>query len=168
MRPVGVPTNLQFLKSTILGLPHYDLPWYCYPCIDWDRGICGTGYGSIKRRQIEEKVHRVAWELANGPIPKGMMVCHHCDRRICYSPAHLFIGSALDNSRDMDAKGRDRRNFGPKGEKCGLAKLTTVQVLRIRDIYSAGGISQTKLGGMFGVTQGAIFSIVNRKTWASV
>lgn len=77
------------------------------------------------------KAHRVAYELANGPIPKGdgphgTVVMHSCDNPLCCNPAHLSIGTQADNLRDMAEKGRR------KGEKSPHAKLTEEQALYIK------------------------------------
>jgi hypothetical protein len=60
--------------------------------------------------------HRVAWEIANGSIPDGLFVLHHCDNRACVNPEHLFLGTNWDNIRDMRAKGRDYRMMKPRSE----------------------------------------------------
>ncbi len=64
------------------------------------------GYGRLKVDGHYIAAHRIAWAEAFGPIPAGLMACHHCDNRPCCNPAHLFIGSAADNLRDAFAKGR--------------------------------------------------------------
>ena len=64
--------------------------------------------------------HRKAWAEANGPIPEGLQVLHHCDNPRCYNVEHLFLGTQADNLRDMVAKGRSaeqQKQFCPEGHE---------------------------------------------------
>lgn len=65
-------------------------------------GIIGPpgGHGSPIR------AHRLSWELANGPIPSGMVICHSCDEPRCVRPEHLFLGTQRDNLFDARSKGK--------------------------------------------------------------
>src|SRR5690606_18431715 len=68
-----------------------------------------SGYGKLAMRPGPPTgAHRVSWQLHNGPIPEGMWVLHSCDNPKCVRPDHLFLGTPLDNSRDMVSKGRER------------------------------------------------------------
>ncbi len=64
------------------------------------------GYGSFRYGSTGWRAHRLAWHLAKGPIPEGLLVCHTCDVRICCNPDHLFLGTVHDNNRDKAEKGR--------------------------------------------------------------
>lgn len=78
-------------------------------CWVWKASTGSSGYGQFTLNGRRVNAHRVAWILANGPIPNGDFVCHHCDNRRCVNPKHLFLGDARANIRDMWSKGRGRR-----------------------------------------------------------
>lgn len=100
-------------------------------CWLWTGARHPQGYGFIKRKDgTQLRAHRVAYELAYGPIPPGLQVCHRCDNPRCIRPGHLFLGTARDNAADMVAKGRAARNAG---ERNGGALLTRPQVVQIRE-----------------------------------
>lgn len=56
--------------------------------------------------------HRVAYEIANGPIPDDLWVLHSCDNPPCCNPSHLRVGTYKDNVRDRVE--RDRSKGGRK------------------------------------------------------
>jgi HNH endonuclease len=131
------------------------------------RGSGWGNYGCInsggKGRPL--LAHRVSWEIANGPVPDGMLVCHHCDNPPCVNPRHLFLGTQSDNMNDCSAKGRVR---SPKsrGETHPMAKLTKAKVLLIR--AARGEKSARELALRLGVCRNSIHNIWSGRTWSSV
>ena len=77
-------------------------------CWLWKKSTSGKGYGQTAYNRKHLRSHRVAYEFAYGPIPKGMKVLHSCDNPPCCNPGHLFLGTTKDNSVDMVAKGRSK------------------------------------------------------------
>lgn len=67
----------------------------------------GRDYGMVWVDGRNRSAAQVAWELAWGvPFPQGMDACHHCDVPRCVRPEHIFPGTAADNARDAETKGR--------------------------------------------------------------
>lgn len=84
----------------------------------------------------------MAWELVNGPIPDGKLVCHKCDNKLCCNPAHFFIGSCKDNTQDMLSKGR--HYVSPEGrERTRLAKIGKPRPPEVRAKLSAANKGKT-------------------------
>src|SRR5882762_2045859 len=74
-------------------------------CWLWLGAKDARGYGRVGADQAEgggtRLSHRVAYELTHGKIESSLFVCHSCDNPSCCNPKHLFVGTALDNNRDM-------------------------------------------------------------------
>ena len=141
-------------------------------------------YGRVKWRGRMWLAHRVAWILAHGPIPlgeghHGTCVLHRCDTPLCCNPAHLFLGTQIENIRDRDQKGRHRAAVGERngththpervvrGDVHPNAKLTVADVLDIRR-RAAAGEPKAALARAFGVSPCTIRNVVVRRTWAHV
>jgi hypothetical protein len=128
------------------------------------RALKGDDFcGSISVNGRMEAAPRVSFEMHNGTIPPGMYVCHHCDNPPCVNPAHLFLGTPLDNVRDKLKKGRQR--YCPAiGEKCGTSKLTESQVLSAV-AKRRSGTSPRRIAKELGVSEWAIYDILSGRNW---
>lgn len=133
-------------------------------CWGWLGSKDDKGYGQIYGNGRLIRAHRLSWSMVNGEIPKGMYVCHHCDNPSCANPAHLFLGTCLDNVRDKIAKGRDKTG-DHKGMKSSTAKLTDFQVEEILRTPYQGRGSYIKLAKFYGVGAGSISKIKTGKSW---
>jgi hypothetical protein len=75
-------------------------------CWLWQGFVQKTGYGDVSYRGRQRRIHRVMYEICNGPLIPGLDVCHSCDNPSCINPAHLWQGTTQENMRDASAKGR--------------------------------------------------------------
>lgn len=130
-------------------------------CWEWQGGLNRpNGYGQLSNgRNRSVRAHRAAYEIAVGPIPQGLLVCHRCDNPKCCNPTHLFLGTSADNVADKVAKNRQLL-----GEKIWTAKLKPEQVPAIR----ASAEPTHLIAIEFGVSESTIQLIKSKKVWVSV
>lgn len=95
-----------------------------------------------------------------GEIPPGLHVLHKCDVTRCVNPDHLFLGTHLDNVRDMVNKKRHQW-----GEKHHNNKYTEEQIKLWRSLYDDKRGSVRKLANQFNVSYGCMKDILNGTNW---
>ncbi len=110
-------------------------------CLEFVGAKNAFGYGIIRVAGKNKMAHRVAWEIANGQIPEGMLVCHRCDNPPCCNAAHLFIGTQLDNVRDMWTKDRGSR-FNSLKTHCPHGHPYEDALVIVR--YDRGGVTERR------------------------
>src|SRR5580692_2166289 len=146
-------------------------------CWPWGGNHNAHGYGFlvIGGRGKRVLAHRFSYEMHKGLIPTGLFVLHACDNPPCVNPAHLFLGTHKDNTRDSMEKGRhsppprspdhfSNTEKWKRGEEHYCAKLTENEVKSIR--ISAEG--PRALARHFGVSKSLIYAIKKRTVWKHV
>lgn len=142
-------------------------------CWEWKLKADSGGYARVQidgRGSPRVMVHRMAWELVRGPVPAGMWVLHKCDNRKCVrvstddEQSHLFLGTPLDNTRDMFEKGRANK---ARGERHGNARLMEKDVVLMRRLH-AEGTSLAELAVRFAVHPVYVDKVVKKQRWAHV
>ena len=148
-------------------------------CWEWKAARNKNGYGEVRWGGASARSHRVAYELANGPIPAGLAVCHACDNPPCCNPAHLFLGTSQENTADRVAKGRSARVAGDangshlhpealwRGSRNHQSKLTEPAVVDIRQRLAAGE-SHRSIARSYGVVRETISAIARGQRWRHV
>ncbi len=137
------------------------------------------GYGSVGimiRKGVRKNfpAHLLARWLTTGEWPGRLETCHSCDSRypmgdityrLCCNPAHLWIGTHRENMADMMAKGRHHNGPRPRGVTQWKAAFTEAEVLEIRRLFAAGGITLQSLADQHSVSKHCIHCVITRKTW---
>lgn len=133
-------------------------------CWIWMGAHATKGYGEIKipktRRQIP--AHRLSYLIHRGSIPSGKCVLHRCDNPACVNPAHLFIGTKMDNALDMVSKMRHCY-----GERQGGHKLTEQEVVDIHKLIKLG-VKQKQIAKIFNIGEMQISRIKRGHRWKHV
>lgn len=150
---------LQRFEQKVERIPFFE-------CHVWNASSLKSGYGKfVTKSGSWELAHRVAYKLYAGDIAKGMSVLHKCDNPSCVNPKHLYLGNYKDNARDREDRNRSNH---VSGMKHGRNKLTSSQVLEIRDLYDTGKYSCFRLASIYDVNHKTVYDIVNRKIWKTL
>ena len=141
--------------------------WRDQPCRLATKHVREDGYAWVyEKGRHGVLAHRLAWEGAYGPIPKGLQVQHLCDadyppgditNRRCTEPTHLQLGTPHENNLHMVDTGR-----APHG------KLSRWEVLTIRALFRTGQINPRELAEAFGIPRPTAYNIVAGRTWSAL
>lgn len=112
-------------------------------CWEWLGNKTLDGYGRLQVGGSRRRAHRIAYELARGPIPPGLVLDHLCRNRSCVNPEHLEPVTDRENilrgnglaacaaARDTCARGHPltddntyRPPSNPNERKCRICKTT--------------------------------------------
>lgn len=117
-------------------------------CWLWLLSPGSHGYGQAWNGATITTAHRMAYEAFVGPIPGKMLVQHSCDSKWCVNPDHLSLGTDASNAEDKRRKGRAAKKLTPSDRQDVIFK------------YQTGCFTQRQLARIFGVTQRAIWMVL--------
>lgn len=136
-------------------------------CWPWTAAVGSRGYGKFSWRVGRGvchtvNAHRLMLQMKEGPFPAHLVVRHTCDNPICVNPAHLLLGTALDNAHDKVERQRQAC-----GEENGRAMIDESVVVEIRR-RAAAGESICALAQDIGLGESATLAAVRGLTWKHV
>ena len=122
-------------------------------CIPWLAGKTAGGYGimTYAGKHGRTTAHRIAWVLKRGDIPPEILVLHKCDNPSCVNVEHLFLGSQLQNVKDMVGKKRHAWRDGTPWQD-----MYAEDWERVADIRMDSRYTQQEVADYFGVSKGLI------------
>lgn len=127
-------------------------------CMLWLAARDPLGYGRFSAGTSRAALaHRVAFQIATGDDPTGLVVMHRCDTPSCVAPDHLQLGTHADNIADKVAKGRHAWP-AMAGENNPNAKITDAQASDILALL-AEGRQIKEVAALYGVKADTISAI---------
>lgn len=110
-------------------------------CTEWPFSrSCRGEYGQVRFDGRVRKAHQVAFILAYGREPSGL-VRHTCDNPPCVNPAQLLEGTSAENMADARNRGRI-----PRGVQRPNGKGTPSTAEEIRSSDESGRSIAARLG----------------------
>lgn len=141
-----------------LSIAHEELCW------EWTGWKNEKGYGRLRYQKTNWFAHRLAYAMTyNVVLEPTDIVMHICNNPRCCNPAHLKLGTILENNLQKIVENRaNLRNRKSRWKKLSHEEVLTVK-LRLKNGH---GISN--LAYDFSVTTQCIRNIKNNVTWKSV
>lgn len=151
LRTIDLTESVCLRFQSKIGKPNPD------GCIIWLGTLNNVGYGqlSMGTGRGMRYAHRIAWVMKHGDLESEWFVLHQCDQPRCVNAEHLFLGTALDNTRDMVAKKRHPWRQGTRWQR-----LNAIDGERICDLRSAG-CTQQQIADWFGVSRPLVSMILS-------
>lgn len=107
-------------------------------CLIWVGHVNRGGYGATFVKGKFKTAHRMAFELAHGPIPEGGQIDHLCHNKACVEVAHLRLTSAKENLENLrGAKSNSSSGVRGVSWRKDVGKWA-VQVMHNRRNYRGG------------------------------
>lgn len=137
-------------------------------CIEWPLNK-QTRYGKKRFGGKLYATHRLAYAWAHWDgvgdwkaLPADMVVMHTCDNPACCNPAHLRLGTQVENIKDMERKGRGNRSRpGAENPAC---KLTEADIREIRSAKKWYGYLDA-MSAKYGVDKSQLTRIRRGEAW---
>lgn len=139
-------------------------------CLERTKNVTQNGYGEISLG-VGRRVyaHRLAWQLSRGAIPADKWVLHRCDNRRCVNIDHLYLGTVVENARDMRERGRHFSKVHPelvvRGAQHGMAKLTAERARTLREIYALQQRPMRELAAQYNVSLKTVLNVLQGRIW---
>lgn len=116
-------------------------------CWMWVKLRSPKGYGIfrvvINGNKRNRFAHRLSFEMANGPIPDGLLVDHMCHVKACVNPDHLRLVTNKQNLENRDGPQRNSKT-GVRGVFINRAGNFYARVKHHQVIYSLGTFRSLK------------------------
>lgn len=130
--PLSEDDVARFWAKVRPGLPHPTDPAQGQ-CWTWlgTRTKRRKGYGVFGANNRTYLAHRLSYWLEHGQPTQSVL--HTCDRPGCVNPAHLYEGSAWDNTQDALRRGRMR----PRRTRAEYRGVTAARSLRYPGFHAS-------------------------------
>lgn len=133
-------------------------------CFIWQGRIGKDGYGILWWKDYPYRAHRISYELYNGKIPEGKVVCHTCNNKLCVNPDHLYVATQAKNTQDA---ARDGLMAQKTGEDSHASKLTREQAIEIIKRRKKGEEAES-ISKDYGITHWTVYDLMKGKSWPDI
>lgn len=96
------------LKRFLKKIKPVQIDWHT-PCWLWDGGTHDKGYGRfylgpVNNKRVIAYSHRISFEHWIGFPPRGYIVDHQCNHKLCCNPTHLWPETNNENLRKAEQR----------------------------------------------------------------